>query len=657
MSHQPSATQIRFNSSILGLNVVITTVDTISHALKTEPISNTVRSLLTSVQTVKRNKDDCTQMLDQIQELLYGIIHSHIAFSDTAGELSPSMLGDLRKLTETLHKIHTFVEAQQESSRIKQFFRQGEMNTLLKGCHVGLEEALKVFKAYPFDTGFSSNNSSNSLSSLPSEPKIFHGRESEVSAIIQTFSQKTPRVAILGAGGMGKTSLARAVLHHPEITTRYEQNRVFIACDTVANSTQLAALIGEHLGLKAGENIIPLIVHHFSTNSSLLVLDNLETIWEPRESRGDIEMFLASLADVEHLALIHFLITMRGAERPANIQWTRPFLQPLKSLTQDAARKMFIDITDQGHADEDINNVLLLTDNIPLAIDLMANMKRPQCSQGYDKGSNLGLSISLSLGSPRLASFPGSHHLLPVGLLAMLPDGLSDVDLVQSKLPIESILACKTALLCTALVITEQGCLKASMPIREYMLKMHPPLGHLIQCLFKHFRPLIKIGITSNSNPGVLARPTSNFTNIQNILERSLNDHDLDLADTILCISKLHSIPNADEMMAEAFENFTLFENPDVKCAFYSTAADYFRSRIINVNRQHQKQSQVLQVLAWVKWALGDYYTAQLHAYESQRLAKISGNLYLEALGVGPHGKCYKYFLLGNAEGAVWRAI
>jgi hypothetical protein len=104
-------------------------------------------------------------MLDQIQELLYGIIHSHIASSDTAGELSPSMLGFeeidrvhsaffnylsiVDPLFRTLHKIHTFVEAQQESSRIKQFFRQGEMNTLLKGCHVGLEEALKVFKVYP----------------------------------------------------------------------------------------------------------------------------------------------------------------------------------------------------------------------------------------------------------------------------------------------------------------------------------------------------------------------------------------------------------------------------------------------------------------------------------------------------------------------------
>jgi Cdc6-like AAA superfamily ATPase len=56
------------------------------------------------------------------------------------------------------------------------------------------------------------NQSSNSISMLPAEPKIFHGRNSELSDILHLFSQGTPRIAILGAGGMGKTSLARAVI-------------------------------------------------------------------------------------------------------------------------------------------------------------------------------------------------------------------------------------------------------------------------------------------------------------------------------------------------------------------------------------------------------------------------------------------------------------
>ena len=148
-------------------------------------------------------------------------------------------------------------------------------------------------------------SSSNSLSLLPSEPKIFHGRESELSSIIQSFNCKVPKIAILGAGGMGKTSLSRAVLHHPEMTSRYEQHRLFVPCDTVSTSIQLADLIGAHIGLKPRKDLTRAVLHHFSSGPpTLLILDNLESIWEPAESRPDVERFLSHLTDVEHLALI-----------------------------------------------------------------------------------------------------------------------------------------------------------------------------------------------------------------------------------------------------------------------------------------------------------------------------------------------------------------
>jgi predicted ATPase len=140
---------------------------------------------------------------------------------------------------------------------------------------------------------------------LPSEPKIFHGRKSEISAIVQALGKESPRIAILGAGGMGKTSLARAALHHPEISARYEHLRFFVACDTVSTSVQLAGLIGTHLGLKPGKDLTRAVTQYFSRNPpALLVLDNLETIWEPMESRGDVEKFLALLTSVNHLAII-----------------------------------------------------------------------------------------------------------------------------------------------------------------------------------------------------------------------------------------------------------------------------------------------------------------------------------------------------------------
>ncbi|KAJ7086203.1 P-loop containing nucleoside triphosphate hydrolase protein, partial [Mycena epipterygia] len=238
---------------------------------------------------------------------------------------------------------------------------------------------------------------------LPAEPKILYGRESELKEIAKILTQDLARIAILGAGGMGKTSLAKAALHCPEIVSKY-QNRFFVASDSANTSVELAALIGLHLGLKPGKNLIKPVVQYFSNKGScLLVLDNLETLWEPMESRGGVEEFLSRLTD----------ITMRGAERPSKVRWTRPFLQPLEPLSDDAARQTFVTIAEDFHDNEDITKLLSLTDNMPLAVDLMAHLvdhagcedvlarwgteKTSLLSNGHDRRSNLDISITISL--------------------------------------------------------------------------------------------------------------------------------------------------------------------------------------------------------------------------------------------------------------------
>jgi hypothetical protein len=102
---------------------------------------------------------------------------------------------------------------------------------------------------------------------------------------------------------MGKTSLAKAILHLPEITARYEQNRFFVASDSAATSVNLASLIASCLSLQPGKNPTNTVLKHFDDGPScLLILDNLETAWEV--SRADVEEFLALLTSISHLALL-----------------------------------------------------------------------------------------------------------------------------------------------------------------------------------------------------------------------------------------------------------------------------------------------------------------------------------------------------------------
>ena len=53
-------------------------------------------------------------------------------------------------------------------------------------------------------------SSSKSFSMLPARPQIFHGRESELTEIVRMLQQEYAKIAILGAGGMGKTSICEA---------------------------------------------------------------------------------------------------------------------------------------------------------------------------------------------------------------------------------------------------------------------------------------------------------------------------------------------------------------------------------------------------------------------------------------------------------------
>ncbi|KAJ7703831.1 hypothetical protein B0H16DRAFT_1704952 [Mycena metata] len=276
-----------------------------------------------------------------------------------------------------------------------------------------------------------SYTSSNSISMLPAEPRIFYGRDSELAKILKFFNQGTPRIAILG-------------------------------------------LIGTHLGMKLGKDLTQAVLKHFTnTPPSLLILDNLETPWEPVESRKEVE-------NITSLAL---MVTMRGAERPAKVQWTRPFLLPLGPLSQEAARRMFGEIADDSHSMEEVDQVLHLAHNMPLSISLLAHLvdmedcstilsrweteKTPLISEGSDRRSNLELSISLSLSSPRMTSMPHTQDLL--ALLSVLPDGLSDVELKQTQFLMKDILSCKTVLLCTALAYTDDHKrLKVLVPVREY---------------------------------------------------------------------------------------------------------------------------------------------------------------------------------------------
>ncbi|KAJ6533340.1 hypothetical protein DFH09DRAFT_1092571 [Mycena vulgaris] len=264
--------------------IAVDTLEVLANSFKTpflELISKTAKSLLAAVQTVKQNKSDCAQLLEQTYGLLYAIVSLHMK-PETGPDVSPGVLNCLGTFTDTLYKIHTFVEAQQDKSKIRHFFRQGEMSKLLKDCNMGLQEALAHFKLQDIHL----------LNEVGIMQKLAEDRHQEVLLLMDTFSD-------------GTTS-EKGSLH-----------RFFVDCDSMSSRDELVTLIGAHLGLKPKKDLAKVILHYFATNPAcLLVLDNLETLWEPTEICQDLEEFLSLLTDVKHLALIMIVMTVMTLINP-----------------------------------------------------------------------------------------------------------------------------------------------------------------------------------------------------------------------------------------------------------------------------------------------------------------------------------------------------
>jgi hypothetical protein len=196
----------------------------------------------------------------------------------------------------------------------------------------------------------------------------------------------------------------------------------------------------------------------------------------------------------------------------------------------------------------------------------------------------------------------------------MLPDGLSDIELIQSKLPIKDIWNCKTTLIRTALAyLDDKKQLKALVPIREYMQKTHPPGNELVKPLFKHFHELLELYkdfYGTEMNSATVRQISSNLANIQSLLRHGLQKDHPDLMDNALSalylnvfsrmtgqgsiplLGQLHKIiphpcdhqleaslivelfdtfrhipiSNPETLVAQALEHFEHFDDSDLKC-------------------------------------------------------------------------------------------
>ncbi|KAH7918930.1 hypothetical protein BV22DRAFT_888516 [Leucogyrophana mollusca] len=433
-------------------------------------VLSTLSSILTAVKNTVQNKDDFAEIIGRCRKM--GSFIERTTCGKSEGDIGPTLvraLGELKSFLDGIERIvkekeqrklhFRFISASVDRESIAKFKEQldsflqmwdielavdadmtlrkvdgkiDSVDTKIDKVGMGIEQILQGTVLMKLDEP--------DREPPPGPPPMFFGRDDLVRDAVESLGLK--HVVLVGPGGIGKSTIAKAILNEDSIIAKFQGRRFFVRFDDI-DASQITfdtfiRRIADVLGVKSAR--LGAIKTRLAASDVLIVLDNAETFQDAVSGAGSIA---EAIDDFGALPSVRIVLTTRNTRVSTNL---RRAIIDVPALDPGAARETFTQIYRTDGSPAVIDKLLKDLDFHALSINLLAHVATEnrwtlyQLMSAWEKQQtrllevgdgklrSLSVTIGLSLASSSIKQLGNdARHVMQV--VAFLPQGINENNL------------------------------------------------------------------------------------------------------------------------------------------------------------------------------------------------------------------------------------